>query len=302
MKFLKLSILVTFFITSTAHAVAPIKVMPKKLDFQINLSGSSGDQLNQVLTTSSAIVIAGTIESTTSGVSAAYLASYNTLGDKRWEFKADTESVGSLLIKASDGYLYLIGSTVVTDTGIAISLPDTATLNPDNVQVQQVFTPRGALKNISIWKVSQTGQLISNSQANLGDVVLPTQVESKNNMLQISGLLGSGKFQIATDLNGNFGEMKSIKTLNDVGLDQIVVKKTGKLKFLISSKPIPGIPSWKPKHPIPILLQYSKLGTLKAANYFQGSGISASYQTNIGFVVLTESSLGYGISIVKPLI
>ena len=74
-----------------------------------------------------------------------------------------------------------------------------------------------------------------------------------------------------------------------------------KLSYFISKSAILGIPSWKPKRALPVLIERSKLGAIKSANYFAEKVISTSYQRNLAFTLLSESTLGFGISIVRPL-
>ena len=74
------------------------------------------------------------------------------------------------------------------------------------------------------------------------------------------------------------------------------------MHYFLSKGPIYGIPSWKPKKSYSVLIEYSKLGTKKIADYFPDTVICVGFEVNLGFIALTNSASGYGISIVKPLI
>ena len=70
------------------------------------------------------------------------------------------------------------------------------------------------------------------------------------------------------------------------------------VKSYLSHSTMKGIPSWKPKSAIPVLIKYTKKGSLVSANYVQGLVMKVIYQSGIGIIAITERSDGYGVIII----
>jgi len=66
-------------------------------------------------------------------------------------------------------------------------------------------------------------------------------------------------------------------------------------KSFISSTAIVGIPSWKPKSSIPVVLQYAKVPNLKAAYSLKGTVNYVYYQSGMGLIVISDQSTNYAI-------
>jgi hypothetical protein len=67
-------------------------------------------------------------------------------------------------------------------------------------------------------------------------------------------------------------------------------------KSYLSSGAIKGIPSWKPKSAIPVIIKYTKKGTLLSASYLPGNVAAVIYQSGVGVIAITERS-DYGVVI-----
>ena len=102
-------------------------------------------------------------------------------------------------------------------------------------------------------------------------------------------------------LDGTLGKITYPKEIRETDKPLDAKFGTNKLSYFISKSAILGIPSWKPKRALPVLIERSKLGAIKNANYFAEKVISTAYQRNLAFTLLSESTLGFGISIVRPL-
>ena len=148
MKFLKLFLVFSLLLSNEASA-APIKVTQVKPSFYIPTS-TTGDQINNLVTTPISIVVGGTFESTTAGVTTGYLAAFDWQGVKQWEFNPLIESIGSGLSRDNSGNLYLYGAAISEETTTSTISSDTATLNPDNVQVDPTYAPKNELRNLVI--------------------------------------------------------------------------------------------------------------------------------------------------------
>ena len=302
-NFRKFVILALSVLAITGTASAAIKVELKAPNFLIPLNISSGDQVSSAQLIGANLIIASTIESQTNGYASAMVYSYALDGTKQWELPIVGESISGPLVKDKSGNIYLLGASVP----VAVSpsptpvVSDPNIINPDNVQVETPVTPRNSLTNLNVWKISSTGQLIQSYSLPMNEVVNPMAIALTSSGLSITSYVGKKFIQVPMDFDGVFGSVNQIKSPKTKVLDSEFKSGTNKLKFLISSKSINGIPSWKPKRPIPVLIQYSKFGAIKGANYFQGIAQFVLFQGNIGVIVGSESTTGLGISIVKPL-
>lgn len=299
MKFLKLFLVFSLLLSNEASA-APIKVTQVKPSFYIPTS-TTGDQINNLVTTPISIVVGGTFESTTAGVTTGYLAAFDWQGVKQWEFNPLIESIGSDLSRDNSGNLYLYGAAISEETTTSTISSDTATLNPDNVQVDPTYAPKNELRNLVIWKVSSSGQLLAKYSQGFPNAFFPKRISFDGKNFLLTGYSNEKYFEIKMDSEGNFGKPIYPKENLVPAKPQEYKFGTNKLIYTISRSPIPGIPSWKPKRPISVLITKSKGGMIKSANYFAEKEISTAYQRNMAFVFLSESTLGFGISIVRPL-
>ena len=299
MKFLKVALVSSLFLTGVAHSAPIVKVKAAPNSFNINLS-SANDQLFKVATSPISIFTAGTTEST-SAVTTAYLASYSWSGIKQWESQINNESIGVDLIKDSNGGLLLYGAAVSTDSATISNVSDTATLNPDGVNVAPTYSPNNSLTNIVVWKFSSTGQLVANYILPFADVVFPKNITEVNKKFILSGYSKSKYFNITFDTSGSFGKVSYPREPIEKFTPSIYKFGTNKITYFLSSSAISGVTGWKPKRPIPVLIERAKSGAIKIANYFPGNIVSTAYQSGSGFVSLNQIGLQYGISIITPI-
>ena len=293
-------LLVLIFGFSSAAVAAP-RVELKSPDFSINyLSGS--DQVTAGALISGSLLISSTLENATTGYASADIASYSLDGIKQWDLPISNESIAGPIAKDATGNIYVLGATVSANTA-AVPAPtqDPTVLNPDNVQTDPVTTPNNIISNLTIWKISSTGTLQQSFVLPINEAVIPKSITPNVNGFTIGANTKKQYLQVGLDLNGTFGTVLHPKQPKDIDLAQDFKLSSGKLKFFISTKSIVGIPSWKPKKPTPVLIQYSKFGQIKAANYFQGSPKFIFFQPSTGVIVGTELTSGFGITIVKPL-
>ena len=301
--FLRFSFFTLLIFAITGTATAATKVELKSPEFVIPLNISAGDQATSAMLFGTNLIIAATVESTSNGFASAALYSYGIDGAKQWELLIPGESIAGPLTKDKLGNIYLLGSTVsALPTPVASPvISDQAVINPDNVQTEQPITPKNSLTNLIVWKISNSGQLIQSYQLPVDEVVIPKTINLAPTGLIIAAATAKKYLQVSMSIDGTFGKPALIKSPKSVDLSGEFKAGTNKLKFFISNKSINGIPSWKPKRPIPVLIQYSKFGSIKGANYFQGSAQFVLFQANTGVIVGCESTTGVGISIVKPL-
>jgi hypothetical protein len=301
-KKLKLGLFLFIFLLGLSNsAIAAIRVTPTSPNFTIPYI-SKGDQVAAGLLSGSSLIVTSTIENPASGISNAYIATYGLDGGKNWEVSIPIESVAGPVAKDNLGNIYVLGASVSTnDSSAPIPTNDSSALNPDNVQTEPVVTPKNILTNLTVWKISNSGALQQTFVLPINEVVFPSSISTTANGFILAANTSKQYFQVPIDLTGTFGTITYPKQPKAKDLTQEIKLASGKLKFFISSKSIIGIPTWKPKKPIPVLIQYSKFGQIKVANYFQGTPNFIIFQPSAGAIIGTELTSGFGVTIVKPL-
>jgi hypothetical protein len=295
-----LVLVLTSLFSSDAYGLT--RVIPKSPDFIIPYAGS-GDEITSGVLNGSALLVSETIENQATGISNAEVSSYSLDGTKQWELVIPVESISSSLAIDSQNNIFLLGAAVSSVN--QISPPPIITqplLNPDNVKTDPVISPTNSLTNLVVWKISSAGQLLQTYTAPINEVVSPKTITTSAAEFTISASTSKKYFTVDLDSTGAFGTINYSKAPAELEISKIFKSGTNKLNFFISHKSIIGIPSWKPKKPTPVLVEYSKIRAIKMANSFQGNPIFALFRQSIGVVVGCELTSGFGISIVKPLI
>jgi hypothetical protein len=287
------------FLLVAEPAFAVVKVEQKNPDFTINYV-NPGDQVNSGLLVGSSLLVFSTIENPTLNGANAVLTSYGLDGSKQWELPVTGESVAGAIARDSLGNIYLLGATMTPQTQLPPS-PQTATINPDNVQIDPVTKPTNTLSSIAIWKISSTGALIQFFTLPMNEAVIPNSISYSTAGFLIGASTAKKYFQVTMNESGIFGTPTYLKPPKALDLSQDLKYGSTKLKFLTSAKSLIGIPSWKPKKPTPVLIQYTKFGNKRAVNSFQGNPVFIFNKSGIGVIVGSELANGFGISIVKPL-
>ena len=287
-----------FLICEPAFAV--VKIVAKRPDFTVKYE-NSGDQVSGGLLIGNSLLLSSTIENPSSGLASAQLSSYGLDGTKEWDLPIKTESVAGPMTRDTTGNIYLLGAISTSSQPTQQSASQPVTINPDNVQIDPVITPTNTLNTLSIWKISNTGNLLQTYPLPMTEGVIPDSISYSNSGILVGAFLSKKYFQVSMDENGGFSSPIYLKAPRNIDLAQDFKYGKEKLKFLPTAKSLIGIPTWKPKKPTPVLIQYSKLGSKRAVNSFEGTPLFVFYKSSIGVIVGSESPLGFGISIVKPL-
>jgi hypothetical protein len=295
LKLIFVGVLTYLLISESAYAA--VKVEAKAPNFTINYL-NPGDQVGAGLLVGNSLIISTTIENPASS----NLTSYSFDGNKQWELQIPGESIATAVNKDSSGNLYLLGAVPTLATPIPAPIQTPVTINPDNVQVDPVTTPINALNSIAIWKISATGSLLQTSTLPINEAVNPFSLTISSTGFEIGAFTAKKYLQVTMDLSGVFGTPKYPKAPKAKDLAQDFKYGKEKLKFLPTAKTLIGIPTWKPKKPTPVLIQYNKFGAKRAVASFQGVPLFVFYKSNTGVIVGSELTSGFGISIVKPLV
>ena len=320
MKFFRTSLitLTSFALLSTSSALAvtaAIKVTQVKPILSTTLSGASGDDIASVTSTANAIVVVGTVEgpgggwvaSPALGSSDGYIAAIDLTGHRIWDLRLGTvlDDIATAVTQDSAGNYWVVGASTVPLPATSPSPAPTATIaNPDGVLVDPVPPIQTALTRLELWSISPVGELISTYSLDTSWSTHPQSITFDGAKLAIAGEIAAASkikhFAVNFTLGGNFGLLvqslwrQSISSLNEsVG--------TSTWKSLISSGPILGIPTWKPKTPTQVLLRYAKSGKLTDARFFVGTPLALHWQKEIGLILMSARNGRFGLTIVTPL-
>ena len=174
-------------------------------------------------------------------------------------------------------------------------------MNIDGIAVDPISTPTNSLTQLTVWKVSLTGSLLATYSCDAGGLVAPDSLSFDGTNFTINGTLEDQRFSTKISQSGEFAKLSILSKTSSkapaVPAIQILKAGTGSVKSFISKGAIAGIPSWKPKSAIPVLIEYNKAKAITRASYFQGKVIAVTWQSGVGPIVITERSDGYGISI-----
>ena len=281
----------------SAHA-APVskvvKVVTAKPIATATLSGAAGDQFFGVTTAPGSIVYVGTVESATTtpvlGGSDGYVSALSATGVRQWEARLGTsaDDIATAIVRDKTGDYWVLGAT----SQPAVPVPPTSaepSLNPDSATVETTTAPT-TFNRLLLWKISSTGTLLSTYQYDSTQELYPKTLTLGTTALSITGDLTDGtSFTLQSDFSGLFSGFAPL-TIKPVIAPAIAVIKAGSYtyKSFISKTTIIGIPSWKAKVPTPVILEYNKANTLKAAFAVKGNVINRIWQPGIGLVVIAD--------------
>ncbi len=328
MKLARISFIAALLLASAdiSHAAtpaksAPLKVMPLVPITVSNLTGAAGDQVSALALTPSAIAIAGTVESSSAtngwvaskslGGTDGFIAALDTSGNHLWDIRLGSaqDEIATAMALDKQGNYWVVGSAqgaaTPTPTPSATPTPNAApTINPDGVKVNPVTPPAPGLTRLILWDISSAGQLLNTYTYDAAGVIFPQSIAITATGASISGRLISSNnlqgFTITFD-----GAKFSTPNLYSQRVTSVAFNRSfaithGSIKSYIALGAIPGIPSWKSKAAVPVIIQYSKTKTIVAANYLHGTVVDMQYQRNIGVVAITEQAGGYGLYVLTP--
>ena len=310
MKYPKLSlalIVLPLVIPSSAHAATKaIKVLPAKPLFNIALSGNSGDQVFSVLTTPISLIAVGTFDSSTLGGSDGFISATDFAGVKQWDLRLGgaTDDIATAAIKEKSGGFLVAGTCAPALLPPAGTNVDTVPIqNIDSVSVTPWASPNNSLNKLSIWRVSSTGEIQSTFTFDLPGSGIVREIALDKGGYLITGEIylanKSSYFSLLMSTSGAFSALDTnVKAPPKAPAITTIPAGLNVVKSYLSSSTIKGIPTWKPKSAIPVIIKYTKKGALVSANYLQGSTMKVIYQSGIGIVAITERSDGYGVTII----
>lgn len=131
------------------------------------------------------------------------------------------------------GNIWLVGSAALP-TVAETSTPISGIDNPDSVIVEITPGLRGDMKNLALWKVSATGELLGTYLSPMKSIPAITAISATNSGLAIIGSLDSKPFVIASTTSGVFGKMITIGT-SKTELNAVARNSDGSISIFGSS-------------------------------------------------------------------
>lgn len=275
---------------ATGSSLSSVVLTPFLPTLTTNFSG--GDDLSQILTAPTMLLLIGTIETTTPtlvtstplGGSDGYIAAIDSRSSHLWDLRLGTSGDDV----ATAGYIDALGNIWVIGSS-AVATGTTA--------------PPSGLTRLTVWEISSTGTLENTYTKDLADPTVPTAISFNGKNFLIKGSTsksGSTSFNVGFTTLGKFGAFKYAKTPTPL-LPGFFSAKSAAYNWqsYVTSTPVKGVLGITPHHPITLLLKSSlKNGAIIGAYSLQGVPINMQYQSGIGVVVATLNSGSYFLTIV----
>ena len=298
------SIVATLLFTNPSIAATKaIKVLPAKPLFSLTLAGNPGDQISAATATPISLITVGTVDSSTLGGSDGFISATDFTGVRQWDLRLGgaTDDIATAVLKDKTGGFWVAGTSAPILPPPSTNVDTLPVINSDSVSVETSVVPNNALTKLNIWKVTTTGQLASTFTFDLPGSAIVRNISADTAGYLISGeILISGKssnFTISMNSTGVFtGLNTKAKAPAKVLAILTVAAGVNVFKSYLSSTAIKGIPTWKPKSAIPVIIKYTKKGVLLSASYLQGNVLAVLYQSGVGIIAITERS-DYGVVI-----
>jgi hypothetical protein len=165
-----------------------------------------------------------------------YVTAINKDGSQKWQHSfndllAFTISAGAL---DGSGNIWLAGASAppVALPGGINSSP--TAINPDGVVIGAEGAMRPDLTELTLWKVSATGEGAGKYQLPLAQPVLPTSISINKSGISIVAWQSAGSLFVSSDLTGKFGKPLRVGKTNTT-LDKVVRNSDGTSILLGSS-------------------------------------------------------------------
>jgi hypothetical protein len=134
-------------------------------------------------------------------------------GNQLWQRTIDSgaDEVATAATLDPQGNIWLAGSAALLSEA-ETSTPVTGIDNPDSVIVEANPSLRSDMKNLALWKISTTGELVASYLSPTKNIPLANAVSASNSGLAVIGSLDSKPFVITATTSGAFGKLISIGT------------------------------------------------------------------------------------------
>lgn len=251
---------------------------------------SAGDEVAQLLTTSSGILLVGTVETTSSslitsqplGGSDGFIVALGASGAHLWDLRLGStgDDVSTAGYVDASGNIWIAGSSAVS-----------------------TVTPAPGLNQLTIWEISSTGVLENTYTKTLPDIDIPTSIMQKGTDLVVTGLsnrTGFPTFTIGVALNGTFGIFKNSSVAAAIAPGLLTATSAAYIwQNFVTKQAITGVVGIPPHKSTTVLIDSSrKARTLKSVFSIQGTPLALRYQSGIGVIALTQGAGTYFLTII----
>ena len=189
-------------------------------------------------------------------------------GNEKWRL-ALTQGVSSIataLAADSAGNLWIAGSSANVRVVTPSATPTSAPINPDNVVVDPKVPVRADLTIATVWKISNTGALLTTFTADNASPLLINSIALNAKGFTLGGInatdSGSSGVIISSDLDGKFAKPIYLGT-SDTSIDVVVrgtdssIYAIGNSSETLASKKVAGVRDG-------VIAKYSSTGKLTA--------------------------------------
>lgn len=252
---------------------------------------SGGDEVSQLLTTSTGIFLIGTLDSASStlvtttpvGGSDGFVTALDSRGNKLWGLRLGTtgDDVATAGYLDALGNIWITGSSAISVSG-ATSMP--------------------GLNRLTIWEVSAAGLLENTFTKDLTDIDIPTSISLKGTNFIIEGVsnkVGFPTFSLSLTPSGLLGSIKSRVSAPIISPKIFSTTSSAYLwQSFVTTKAIKGVIGVPLRQSTNLLLKLAIKGnTLKGAYSIQGAPTALRYQSGVGVVVLSEGASTYFLTV-----
>ena len=165
-----------------------------------------------------------------------YVTAINKDGSEKWQHSFNDLLAFTITAGALDGSgnIWLVGSSappVALPGGIN---PSPTAINPDGVVIGAEGAVRPDLTDLTLWKVSATGEGAGKYQLPLSQPVLPTSISINKSGISLVAWQSTGSIFLSCDLTGKFGKPLRVGKTTTT-LDKVVRNSDGTSVLLGSS-------------------------------------------------------------------
>ena len=183
---------------------------PKALPVQLGSIYSAPADTELFLATSKSSIFISNPTATSSNIQ---VISVDLTGTQLWQRTIDSgvDEVATATTLDPQGNIWLAGS--VASSATSETLTSIAGIdNPDLVSIDASPNLRSDMKNLALWKISASGELLGTFIFSLKSVPLVTAISATHSGISAIGVLDSRPFVISATTSGTFSKMISIGT------------------------------------------------------------------------------------------
>ena len=168
-----------------------------------------------------------------------YVTALNKDGSQKWQHNFSDLSAFTITTGALDaaGNIWLSGAAAppVAIAGAPVTPnPSSPAINPDGVVIGDEGALRPDLMNLTLWKVTPTGEGAGKYQLQLTQPVLPTSISINKSGISIVAWQAAGSLFVSADLTGKFAKPLKVGRTTTT-LDKVIRNSDGTSILLGSS-------------------------------------------------------------------